>query len=466
MRFLRTGLRLHFAASQYLLQCGTMTTKMYTAVGEQATFTTRTHLARLVVLRNIGIAGVVTAVFFVWRVFDLSLPFGAMAAVIAVIALINGLTSLRLRQPWHVTDQEVFFQLSLDVLGLCVLMYLAGGSTNPFVSLLLFPLILAVTLLPSLYSWAMAVLTVLCYTALLYWYVPLVSEVHHLGDATNHEHMSSSFHLHIIGMWFNFVVSAGLIVTVAVRMMESIRSRDHMLAEAREDTLRNERFIAVGTMAAGAAHELGTPLSTIAVVCKELQLEYGKDRPLADSLQIIRNQVDQCKQILSNLLVNSENPSPVVDTTMALDKHLERILDKWLLVRPYVHVNTAVNTESQQPAPQANWDRTIDQALINLLNNAADVSPDNVDVELAWSETQAIITIQDRGPGLSEEALRNVGKAFFTTKSPSHGFGIGLYLANATIERFGGEVRWFNRDGGGAITQVRLPLNTTRAGSR
>ena len=96
---------------------------------------------------------------------------------------------------------------------------------------------------------------------------------------------------------------------------------------------------------------------------------------------------------------------------------------------------------------------------MNLFNNAADASPDNVEVELAWSAQHATIIIGDRGPGLSEDALRNAGKAFFTTKSPSHGFGVGLYLANATIERFGGEVRWFDREGGGAITQVTLPLH-------
>ena len=143
---------------------------------------------------------------------------------------------------------------------------------------------------------------------------------------------------------------------------------------------------------------------------------------------------------------------------MPLDKHTERVLDKWALVRPSVNVQTRhLGTE---PAPEVMMDQTIDQALMNLFNNAADASPDKVEVEVAWSPQKATITILDRGPGLSEEALRNAGKAFFTTKSPGHGIGIGLFLANATIERFGGEVRLFNREGGGAITQVTLPLST------
>ena len=109
-------------------------------------------------------------------------------------------------------------------------------------------------------------------------------------------------------------------------------------------------------------------------------------------------------------------------------------------------------------------DQTLNQSLMNLFNNAADASIDDVEIQCAWSKQQAIITIRDRGPGLSEEAKRNVGKAVFTTKTPNSGIGIGLFLSNATIERFGGEVRWFNREGGGTITQVTLPLSNLAAG--
>jgi two-component system sensor histidine kinase RegB len=440
-----------------------MTWEMNSANGDPVALRPRGQLRRLFVLRNFAIAGVIAAVLLAWDAFDVALPFKTLSYVIAVIVLINALTWIRLRQSWLVTDQELFVQLLLDVLGLGVLLYLTGGSTNPFVSLLLIPVILAATLLPARYSWLMAGLTVLCYTLLLYWYIPLGGGMSQMEGMISHDQLSPGFRLHIVGMWFNFVISAALIATVAVRMMESIRSRDRQLAEAREETLRNERIIAVGTMAAGAAHELGTPLSTIAVICKELQLEHSDDQQLADNLQTVRMQVDQCKHILSTLLANAGNARPVAGTILPLDKQLERILDKWLLVRPNITVNFL--NKGQQPAPEIELDQTLDQALMNLFNNAADASPDDVEVELTWTAQHATITIRDRGPGLSDEALRNAGKAFFTTKSPDHGLGIGLYLANATIERFGGEVCWFDRDGGGAITQVTLPLNTPRRGS-
>lgn len=444
-----------------------MTTVYDSRSSERIIQTTRTHLGRLCIVRSGGLVGVVIAVIVVWVTFKVILPFSAIAVVILAIALITVLTWLRLHQPWQVTDQELFFQLSLDVLGLGALIYLSGGSTNPFVSLLLFPLIFAVTLLSPLYSWLMAVLTVFCYSLLLYWYVPLASEIHHMSGAITEEHLVPNFRLHIIGMWVNFVVSAGLIATVAVRMKESIRLRDRLLAVAREETLRNERIIALGTMAAGTAHELGTPLSTIAVVCNELRQDpLYNNGVLSEQLQIIRSQVDHCKQILSALLASTDKSRPLQGRTLPLDQHLQRIMAKWLLVRPNINVVMAPMCESNPIAPIVTVDQTLDQALMNLFNNAADASPDAMEIKLEWTEQVATITILDRGPGLSEEALRHAGKAFFTTKSPSHGIGIGLYLANATIERFGGDVSWFNREDGGAITQVTLPLNQFQVSSK
>lgn len=429
---------------------------------DRATLTSRTHLSRLVLLRSFAIVGVIVAMLVAADAFEITLPLGAMAIALACLALVNGLTWLRLRQTWPITDQELFLQLSLDVIGIGSLVFFSGGSTNPFISLLLLPLILTATLLPARFSWFMAGLTVVCYSLLLFWYVPLLGSSAADAEMAGHNHeQASSFRLHVVGMWFNFVVSAGLVAIVAVRMMESIRARDRLLASVREETLRNERIIALGTMAAGAAHELGTPLSTIAVISKELQHDYGSDVQLAENLHIMRTQVDQCKRILSELLASTGTTRAESGTVLPFDEHMLRILDKWSLVRPHLVLETRYLGE--QPAPDVLLDQTVDQALMNLLNNAADVSPDDVEVDFEWTRDLATITIRDRGPGLSPEALAKVGKAFFTTKGPGQGIGIGLFLANATIERFGGEVHWFNRDGAGAVTKVTLPLKPLKA---
>ena len=439
-----------------------MLTDIEARSANRVNLTSRTHLGRLVLLRTIAIIGVLVAMLIATKVFKFDLPWSEMAISVGCLGLVSGLTWFRLRKPWPVTDQEMFIQLFVDVLGIGAVVYLSGGSTNPFISLLLLPLILTATLLPSRFSWYMAALTIACYTVLLYWYVPLFGGTGESADIVEHNHdQATSFRLHVIGMWFNFVVSAGLIATVAVRMMESIRARDRLLASVREEALRNERIIALGAMAAGAAHELGTPLSTIAVISQDLQLDYGGDPKLAENLKIMRTQVDQCKRILSELLASTGTARAESGMVLPFDKHMRRILDKWSLVRP--HINLKPQFLGEQAAPAVLLDQTIDQALMNLLNNAADVSPESVEVDFEWNIEQATITIRDHGPGLSPDALKKVGKAFFTTKGPAQGIGIGLFLANATIERFKGEVHWFNGPGGGAVIKVNLPLTANNS---
>ncbi len=165
-----------------------------------------------------------------------------------------------MRRGGPVGDAELFFELLADVGCLTALLYLSGGSTNPFVSLYLLPLTIAAAALPARYAWSMAGLTVTGYTLLLFFFRPLGH------DQSMH---SSAFNLHILGMWITFLVSAMLIASFVTTMSASIRVRDRELAAARERALRDEQVLALGTFAAGAAHELGTPLATIAVLSRE-----------------------------------------------------------------------------------------------------------------------------------------------------------------------------------------------------
>lgn len=417
------------------------------------------QLLRLCVLRAIGIVAAIITIIVARHMFDVLLPYTELALTLSVFSAISAIAWLRLRQPWQISEREVFFHLMIDVAGLFVLIYFSGGSTNPFVSLLLFPLIFTATILPHGYAWLMAGLTVFGYSLLLFWYVPLGGEHQPMSTALSHHDMAPDFRLHVMGMWINFSISAVLVSTVAVKMMASIRSRDKMLAVAREENLRNERIIAVGTLAAGAAHELGTPLSTIAILCKEMRGEIDSSQQMVENLDIIRDQVAQCKQTLSVLLANADTSRPLREICLPLDKQLERIIEKWNLVRPASRVKSVtINNEEQRSMPKICFDQTLDQALINLLNNAADASPDNIEVDLEWDENQISIKFRDLGPGLTQEALQKAGKSFFTSKAFGQGLGIGLYLTNATIERFGGKVHLFNQLSGGAIIQVVLPI--------
>jgi two-component system sensor histidine kinase RegB len=205
--------------------------------------------------------------------------------------------------------------------------------------------------------------------------------------------------------------------------------------------------------AASAAHEMGTPLSTLAVVIRELQYETDALPEWRESLKLLDGQVRSCKRILDKLLANAQDSSP--QTEQSLEQFIIETLDEWQLLRPTVHHH--FHSSCVQAPPQILIDPSLRAALLNLLNNAADVSPDRIDININWSEQFFSLQIEDHGPGLSPEAVANAGSAFFTTKK--EGRGLGLFLANATIEQIGGKVRLFNRESGGATTEVILPLN-------
>ena len=432
-------------------------------------FSTQTghdHLRRLATLRGVAIGAQGAMLALAGFVLDMPLPWLPLGATVAAEAVFALLAWLRLASARPVSSVELFAHLCLDVLALAVLLYFAGGSTNPFISLFLLPLVIAAATLPRGYTWGMAALATLCYTLLMKYYVPLP---HPLADGMAHaremEHgmgsmsADSIFNLHVFGMWLGFVLSAVIIAWFVVRMAQAVRARDAALARAREETLRNERIIALGTLAASAAHELGTPLSTMAVVIGELRHDANLPQDWQDSLALLDGQVRNCRRILDKMLDDSQTGR------QPLDEFLAGTLDEWRLLRPA----TACDYQAGdlRGAELAAFDSALRPALLNLLNNAADASPERIEVTARIAAApgregrELVLTINDHGPGLTPEAAARAGSAFFTTKQ--QGRGLGLFLANATLERMGSKVRLFNREGGGATTEVTLPIRMAAA---
>lgn len=402
-------------------------------------------LRRLLLLRLLVVLG--PGVMLLWLYFGLEppqpLPPWSIALFLGLIALAFFALSLRSRRLTPVAAWELFAYLQFDVLALTVLLYFSGGASNPFVSLLLLPLITAAALLPANQVWAMAGTAVAVYTALMFHYLPLP------GMLSGH---GPGFHAHLWGMWLVFVISALLIAGFVARLAAALRNRDHEVARLREKALRDEQILALGMFAAGAAHELGTPLSTIAVLAKELEREYGEDSPPSADLRTLRQQVEACKSILGDLL-RSADLAADREAAQTLDVLLERTRDRWQLLRPRVPLR--VDCAGPSPPPAVTAPRTIGQTLIGLLNNAADACPDGVDLAGRWDARRVVIEIRDRGPGLSPEIESRLGEAFFSTKDG--GTGVGLLLANATLERLGGQVSLTRDPRGGTCTRIDLP---------
>ena len=404
------------------------------------------NLQRLFLLRNIVIAAQCMTFGLAYWVLEMQLQWTEMVAVTALLAVLNLTTWARLRRNWPVSSIEFFAQLLIDVFALSALLYFSGGSTNPFISLYLLPLTIAAAALPWAYTWLMAAITISCYTLLLFYYVPLPHD---------HEEHISEFNLHVSGMWLAFVLSTVLIAWFVVKMGISIRERDKDLALAREQALRNEQIIALRTLAAGAAHELGTPLATMAIVTGELQNDYTENSEFQNSIRILRDQITHCKHTLTQLLADAGQARAEDGSGQAADHFLSQVLDKWQLMRP--SVKFTYQGKGVQPAPQILNTQLLSQSILNLLNNAADASLKHIEIEANWNDHELQLEILDYGEGLTGEAAQRAGEAFFTSKAPGQGFGIGLFLANANIERFGGSVRLTNREGG-ACTKVILPL--------
>ena len=403
------------------------------------------NLRRLLLLRLLVVLG--PGVMLLWLHFGLTppqpLPPWSIALFLGLIALAFLALSLRSRHSTPVAAWELFAYLQFDVLALTVLLYFGGGASNPFVSLLLLPLIIAAALLPAGQVWAMAGATVAVYTALMFHYLPLP------GMLSGH---GSGFHAHLWGMWLVFVISALLIAGFVARLAAALRQRDRQVARLREKALRDEQILALGMFAAGAAHELGTPLATIAVLAKELEREHGQDSPLGADLRTLRQQVEACKAILGDLL-RSADLSADRDAAQTLDVVLERTRDRWQLLRPWVPLR--VDCAGPSPPPAVTAPQTIGQTLISLLNNAADACPEGVDLAGRWDARRVVIEIRDRGPGLPPEMESHLGEAFCSTKDG--GTGVGLLLANATLERLGGQVSLTRDPRGGTCTRIDLP---------
>jgi len=403
-------------------------------------------LRRVLVLKNIAVVGQTLAVLVVAKGMGMPLPFAVIGTVLLVL---NLLTWVRLKLLWEVREAEVFAQLLLDVLLLSGLLYLAGGATNPFVLLLLLPLTIAAATLAVTYAWTLAAAIVACYTLLMFVYIPLP---HFHIDHT--ARLDSGAWL----MWLGFVLGVGLVGYYVMKMGAALREREAALAEVRENALRDESLVALGALAVGAAHELGTPLSTMAVVLKELELGHAAQPELVRDLRLLRDQVTRCKDTLSNMLSSTEQARAEGGYSVALDEYLADLVAQWRGMRPLAQV--VYRWVGQSPAPQIIAEQVLGQIITNILNNAADASEDSVEVEADCDTERLRIEVLDRGPGLTPDAQAQAGQLFYTTKDS--GRGLGLFLVGAALRRFGGVLTLSNRDGGGVRALVVLPLSRLR----
>jgi two-component system sensor histidine kinase RegB len=321
------------------------------------------------------------------------------------------------------------------------LLYYSGGSTNPFVSYFLVPLTIAAVTLPWVYSLVLSGLALTCYTLLLVQFFPLASFP-----------LIARENLQIYGMWLSFALSAGMITFFAAKMAEELRRQEQWRAQRREEGLRDQQLLAVATEAAGAAHELGTPLATMSVLLKEMRQDHT-DPALLEDLGVLQDQVKACKETLQQLVRAAEANRRMAVVNREASVWISECLNRWHLMRPETTYRYQQAGQGQVPCLAPPPDLT--QALLNLLNNAADACPEDLEVTLDWDSENIFISIRDHGAGVPLAIAEQIGKPFFTTKGK--GFGLGLFLSKASVTRAGGSVKLYSHEDGGTLTELLLP---------
>ncbi|MGF6644187.1 ATP-binding protein [Paraburkholderia sp. GAS82] len=389
------------------------------------TITGRVNLGHLFWLRSLAIIGQLVTIAVVQIFVGVHLPLPAMLLVVSLEVAFNALTWWRVSRQRPESNLELFGQLWVDLGSLSALLFLSGGTTNPFVSLYLPSLAIAAAVLPwHLMLW-LAAFAVACYAVLGFDSVPL-----------NLDNPANLFDYYRAGMWVNFTVSVGLIAWFVARMSRALRQRDAALGDAQQRLLRDERAVALGVQAATVAHEIGTPLSTIAMLSEELRDAARTDKGLAPytaDLDLLEQQMTLCTSALARLRSRASAPA----SRQPVGEWLESFAQQWRLRHPHVKFE-----QLGTPPAELNLDDTVavSQILTILLDNAARASSDHVTLTATLSLPGDRIQFEvcDAGPGIPASLRGSLGT--MPVDSTQGGHGVGLYLAFSAAARLGGSI--------------------------
>jgi two-component system sensor histidine kinase RegB len=406
----------------------------------------RINFGWLIRLRFATVAGQALTIGAVRWGMDLDIPIGPLYALVG-LAFLSNLACIGYARAGTPQDWWLLAAMAFDVLTFSGLLYLTGGPENPFSFLYLVPIAIAAITLRPAWTWMLVLLSLASSAVLFARHRPLPMGGGHAG------HMV----LHLRGMWVAFGVASAFIVYFLLRVRRALAARDQELDASRNLAARQERLASLATLAAGAAHELATPLSTIAIVAKDLEREVAAagNRTTVEDVRLMRQEVERCRQILARMRTNAGDQ---VGERFVRVSVRELVSDCLAESAPGIDValDEAVAGGSATLPRHA-----FVQALRGLLDNARQASPPGAPVSLRVSADGArrlVFQVADRGRGIAPEILGRVGEPFFTTKPTGKGMGLGIFLARAIVERLGGELSIGSAPGTGTTATVSLPV--------
>src|SRR3990170_4855844 len=424
----------------------------------------RLRLQTIVRLRWLAVLGQTITVIGAYWVLGIDLPVAACLVVISLSAWLN--VALRIRYPasQRLKSGYAFVMLAYDILQLAALLYLTGGLENPFAFLLIAPVTVSASTLPLRVTAALGALTITAATVL--------TSFHHPLPWFHHSNLLLPFP-YVMGVWAAVVSGILFIGFYSWRTAEEARRMAKALAAAEMVLAREQKLSALDGLAAAAAHGLGTPLATIAVVSKELMRGARPEDPHYDDLVLLRAQAERCRDILAEIGGGGEQRDLIV-SRLPLSHLIEEVVAPHRLVAVPIEVTTGPAQDGassgaslQEPVTERN--PGVLYGLGNLVENAIDFAANKVDVEARWSKDEVTIIIADDGTVFPPHVLEQLGEPFVTTRraeserrdaSDEHvGMGLGFFIAKTLLERSGARLELANRPlpKGGAVVTVVWP---------
>ena len=405
-------------------------------------------------LRAWTVAGVLLTIVASQVFLPLQLPLVELFIVLGVVLLSNVALTIRLRRG-PVPDQVLFALMLLDAVALTVLLALTGGPSNPFSALYLVYIAWGAVVLRPRATWLLVAAGMTGFGILFFVARPLDG----VGDMVHSDHGGHDQMLHLQGMWVAFGVAAVFIVFFIQRVTSALATRDMELARARDEFTKTQRLAALATLSAGAAHELATPLSTIAVVAKELERALAQDparSAAAEDARLVREQVQRCRTILDRMAAEAGEAAgerlTSVDTRAVVAAALEG-LDPEVRARVQVEAAPPAILAGQVPLG------ALARSLGGLVKNAAQAGGPETPIRLSvrTDEGAVCFEVHDEGAGMDAATLARLGEPFFTTKPPGEGMGLGVFLARSVAEQLGGRLDYSSAPGAGTTATVRVP---------
>lgn len=406
------------------------------------------NLLLLIQLRWIAVVGQVITIEVVHYGLRIRLPMEAMLTVLGMLVAVNIASLLRWRTQRIVSNTELFIALLVDVALLTAQLYLSGGASNPFVFLYLLQVTLGAVLLKPWSTWAIVGITALCFAGLALFALPL---------ALPPDHDRGLVSPYIQGMLVCFALNAALIVIFITRIGRNLRERDARLAGLRQRAAEEEHIVRMGLLASGAAHELGTPLSTMAVILGDWRRmpALASEPELLQEVGEMQAQVQRCKVIVSGILMSAGEARGESSMATTICRFLDGLVEEWRGTRPQAML--AYDNRFGEDLLMVS-DSAIKQMIFNVLDNALESSGQWLRLEAAREGDELVLRCTDDGPGFIPAMLEHVGKPYQSSKGRP-GSGLGLFLVVNVARTLGGAVSAENRPQGGAVVTIRLPLS-------